>query len=515
MLKELIVSVNGREKKIAIIENGKVTEFYIERGESEQGIVGNIYKGRVMRVLPGMQSAFVDIGLERDAFLYVSDFFDDEEEFERIVIDKAKEGAPAAAAGIVVAPERDSAARRPREVTGADGEEAPPAGVQTDARAAASQPSSRREGRDGRDGRDNRSDRRGRRDEPRGGRQQPQQQEPRTASPSPQSVAEPDDSVFVIIPPTPEEEAIETPFAGSAYESSFERISDDDERAAEDGSMLKDAIMQERILDRIHAVEFDLDQADAPIDLSSTFANVSSASFQRIDDGGEEGETPVPETDRVQEAVAAHIKSFLDEANEQSLGRDQTAPLFERISDDEAAAGESMAVGASPSETAAVEKPARRSARGKAGGTTSNATTATRRSRRSQKADDAEPVAEAPTVTEGEAVAADEASAPKRGRGGSRAKSEAGRTAKGATSRRASTGGNKRAAKTDAPANGEGELPDAEASVGSSPARGEFATRRGGRRRRRGGSNNGGKQANEAAADDRPPQTGEGSDGES
>ena len=80
MSRELIVSVNGREKKIAIVENDRVTEFYIERGEQNQGIVGNLYKGRVMRVLPGMQSAFVDIGLERDAFLYVSDFFDEEAE---------------------------------------------------------------------------------------------------------------------------------------------------------------------------------------------------------------------------------------------------------------------------------------------------------------------------------------------------------------------------------------------------------------------------------------------------
>src|SRR2546423_4353340 len=94
MSKEMIVSVNGREKKIAILDNGKVTEFYIERGEENSGVVGNVYKGRVMRVLPGMQSAFVDIGLERDAFLYVSDFFDEEEEFERIVVDKKKtEGA--------------------------------------------------------------------------------------------------------------------------------------------------------------------------------------------------------------------------------------------------------------------------------------------------------------------------------------------------------------------------------------------------------------------------------------
>src|SRR5919199_3122130 len=115
MAKELIVSVNGREKKIAIIENERVTEFYIERGEDEQGIVGNIYKGRVMRVLPGMQSAFVDIGLERDAFLYVSDFFDEEEEFERIVVDKKKtEGADEEAAQRAAA-ERIERARVERE----------------------------------------------------------------------------------------------------------------------------------------------------------------------------------------------------------------------------------------------------------------------------------------------------------------------------------------------------------------------------------------------------------------
>ena len=90
----MIISVNGREKKIAVLDNGKVTEFYIERGEENSGVVGNIYKGRVMRVLPGMQSAFVEIGLERDAFLYVSDFFDEEEEIERIVMEKSKKSSP-------------------------------------------------------------------------------------------------------------------------------------------------------------------------------------------------------------------------------------------------------------------------------------------------------------------------------------------------------------------------------------------------------------------------------------
>jgi ribonuclease G len=94
MSKEMIISVNGREKKIAILDNGRVTEFYIERGEENTGIAGNIYKGRVQRVLPGMQSAFVSIGLERDAFLYVSDFFDEEEEIERIVMEKSKKTSP-------------------------------------------------------------------------------------------------------------------------------------------------------------------------------------------------------------------------------------------------------------------------------------------------------------------------------------------------------------------------------------------------------------------------------------
>ncbi len=90
MAKELIVSVNGREKKIAIVEDDVVTEFYVERGDENQGIVGNIYKGRVMKVLPGMQSAFVDIGLERDSFLYVSDFLEDEE-YEGVFTEERKE----------------------------------------------------------------------------------------------------------------------------------------------------------------------------------------------------------------------------------------------------------------------------------------------------------------------------------------------------------------------------------------------------------------------------------------
>src|ERR1700749_231912 len=84
MQKELIISTTPQETKIAILEDDELVEYYIERNRS-QGIVGNIYKGKVTKVLPGMQSAFVDIGLERDAFLYVSDFFEDTEEYEKIV----------------------------------------------------------------------------------------------------------------------------------------------------------------------------------------------------------------------------------------------------------------------------------------------------------------------------------------------------------------------------------------------------------------------------------------------
>jgi len=79
MNKDLIVSSTPRETKVALLEDGAVAEFFIER-EAHRGVVGNIYKGRVTRVLPGMQSAFVDLGLERDAFLYVTDVFEDLDE---------------------------------------------------------------------------------------------------------------------------------------------------------------------------------------------------------------------------------------------------------------------------------------------------------------------------------------------------------------------------------------------------------------------------------------------------
>jgi Rne/Rng family ribonuclease len=79
MAKELFVSSTPHETKVAIVEDDQLSEIYYER-ENEYTLAGSIYKGRVTRVLPGMQSAFVNVGLERDAFLYVSDFLMEEDE---------------------------------------------------------------------------------------------------------------------------------------------------------------------------------------------------------------------------------------------------------------------------------------------------------------------------------------------------------------------------------------------------------------------------------------------------
>src|SRR3989442_4768856 len=83
MTKEMIISSNGHETMVAILEDDLVAEIFIER-ERQRGVVGNVYKGRVSKVLPGMQSSFIDVGLERDGFLYVTDVVDTLEEFEKL-----------------------------------------------------------------------------------------------------------------------------------------------------------------------------------------------------------------------------------------------------------------------------------------------------------------------------------------------------------------------------------------------------------------------------------------------
>ncbi len=84
MSKELVISSNSHETKVAILEDDQLVEIYFQRA-NEYSLAGSVHKGRVTRVLPGMQSAFVDLGLERDTFLYVSDFFDEHgEDIDRV-----------------------------------------------------------------------------------------------------------------------------------------------------------------------------------------------------------------------------------------------------------------------------------------------------------------------------------------------------------------------------------------------------------------------------------------------
>src|SRR5436190_23828261 len=88
MNKELFVSSTPHETKVGLVEDDQLAEIYYER-ENEYTLAGSIYNGRVTRVLPGMQSAFVDVGLERDAFLYVTDFMELEDQEETDELEKA------------------------------------------------------------------------------------------------------------------------------------------------------------------------------------------------------------------------------------------------------------------------------------------------------------------------------------------------------------------------------------------------------------------------------------------
>src|ERR1700694_3732512 len=83
MSKELVIAANRHETKVAVLEDDQLVEVYFQRA-NEYSLAGSIHKGRVTRVLPGMQSAFVDVGLDRDTFLYVSDFFEENEEIDQI-----------------------------------------------------------------------------------------------------------------------------------------------------------------------------------------------------------------------------------------------------------------------------------------------------------------------------------------------------------------------------------------------------------------------------------------------
>jgi ribonuclease G len=423
MAKQLIVSVNGREKKIAIIEDDRVTEFYIERGEQHQGIVGNIYKGRVMRVLPGMQSAFVDIGLERDAFLYVSDFFDEEEEFERIVIDKSKKGTPDAehAAAQEVALNRvereqlieatqervEPLQEREEHVESLPEQEAVASEEVAESPESESPEAGRRRGRRGR--------RRGRWEKS-------------------------DEAPVPAPPPVPSFEIPDTPFV--AGDPSIERIVDEEETAA-NGEMFKDARLQERLFDQIHAVEFNMEDDFRNAAVGSLLSEgFGTDSFERIEDSDTDGE-PIREE---RPPLEAHVSSFIDDVAPETIH----SAGFQRISDDE--------------EEAVAEV-----------GTEKQA------GKRARKA--------APAASEKKKRSTRPAAATKSS-GASKKKASSKKSSKKPASGAESEGGESEAGYVDS-----------EARVVEGQSRGEFATRRGGRRRRRPG-----KKPTTPGAEDAPIQ---------
>jgi ribonuclease G len=99
VINELIINVAREESRVAVLESGQIVELYIER-KKDGSLVGNVYKGKVLKILPGMQSSFIDIGLEKAAFLYVSDIKPDHDEFYAPFIEDTRENDDPNNAGI-------------------------------------------------------------------------------------------------------------------------------------------------------------------------------------------------------------------------------------------------------------------------------------------------------------------------------------------------------------------------------------------------------------------------------
>ena len=90
MTNELVINARPHETRVALVENGILVELHVKRG-SEQELVGNIYLGKVLRVLPGMQAAFINIGIDKPAFLYVTDVYNDLRHWEQIMLQEEDE----------------------------------------------------------------------------------------------------------------------------------------------------------------------------------------------------------------------------------------------------------------------------------------------------------------------------------------------------------------------------------------------------------------------------------------
>jgi ribonuclease G len=469
MSKEMIISVNGREKKIAILDNGKVTEFYIERGgEENSGVVGNIYKGRVQRVLPGMQSAFVEIGLERDAFLYVSDFFDEEEEIERIMMEKGKKSSPEEikreaddkiarsrierekhmeAAQEIAEPLVDSGAPLDEDEIAEIEEIAEETSFEDagEIQVGAIEEAETSESAETAEQKKQRKNRRDRKREKRLAELQAQQ-------PGEESGAE-----------ETSETSEETPLVFETEDSSFERVIDDEDT----GEMFKDAYRQEAIVDKVRAVEFDM-ESTATAEVGSLINDVSESGFERIADE-EEAEIDVVEAKKSKNRRGSRGGRGRNKSGEKSS---------EAVESGEAEEPQEAQPVAVEESNAEPEEKKKSSSRGRKGGSTKN------------KVEASEEVKAVEPATEVKEEVKETGAEKLKSRG------------KTSRSKRTNSGG-KKGSKA-------GKLEDSEASVKESSDTAEMAVRRGGRGGR--GRRGGGGRSRVGAGSDKPQERYEGSE---
>lgn len=427
MSKEMIISVNGREKKIAILDNGQVTEFYIERDEENAGIVGNIYKGKVQRVLPGMQSAFVDIGLERDAFLYVSDFFDEEEEIERIILAKSKEQkSPEEADKEATDHIQRERLKREKQMEDAqeraeisDGEEESEEDQKNKrsrrgrSRRKSDSDESKTEQKQSKDEKQDEGEKqtRGRR-----GRRGSDASADKSSEKKRQSRKKKEDT-------SPERDNVIEATGIDFGDSDFERIVDED---ADTGEMLKDAMMQEAIIDEVRSIEFEMEDSTEFAEVGSVLDSVSDLGngFERVAD--EEEEAPKKKTSgrstakRSRKTTSRTRKKAADEkdtgegekektpAKKTTRRKRSTSSRAKKA--DESGSGET---GDKESEKPAEKKTRSRSTRSKSSSSSKRST----RTKKSEKLEDGEA-----SVSEGDDVA--EMAARRGSRGGRRKSSQ-------------------------------------------------------------------------------------------
>jgi ribonuclease G len=332
MTKELIVSATRRETRVAVIEDEQVVEVYFQR-ENEYSLAGSIHKGRVTRVLPGMQSAFVDIGLERDAFLYVSDFFEDNEEYDKIVSsveDKIlkMDKTPAATAVPVLEAAPPARAEEPVAEAAAPPSPAPAAGGET-AGAPRNDRQDRSEDRDGRDRRGRRSRRRRSR-----GRGLPESKfySPGTAprqEPEPES--EPEAPVEAVSSPEAEDDFFVLPGESLAkYSHPTENGEENGEREPEaDAEAVAETEEEE--------------SAGQPVEVAAAPAVIEEVVIEEVETKTEPptAEEPAPEPAFVAEpVVAAPVEETPASADEEPAPVAEAAP--EEVSEEEEAVPEKV-----------------------------------------------------------------------------------------------------------------------------------------------------------------------------